>query len=50
MFHIAGITYFSLSVGGDDTFILIEDKDLKAFHLAFKMCYSPIPEGIHGLG
>jgi len=36
MFHLAGITKFSLSVGGDDTFILIEDKDLARFHEVFK--------------
>lgn len=31
MLHRAGITKFSLSVGGDDTFILIEKTDLDKF-------------------
>ncbi len=31
MLHCAGITQYSLSVGGDDTFILVEERDLPSF-------------------
>lgn len=33
MLDRAGITKFSLSVGGDDTFILVERRDLEKFRI-----------------
>jgi len=50
MMEKAGITKYSLSVGGDDTFILLEKQDLDNFEAVFKLCYSPIPSGNYGLG
>lgn len=50
MLDKAGITQFSLSVGGDDTFILVEACDLEKFNKVFKTCYSPVTSGTFGLG
>lgn len=36
MFEKAGIKKYSLSVGGDDTFIILEKEDLAKFEVIFK--------------
>jgi len=48
--HNAGITDFSLSVGGDDTFILIEHRDKDKLEKEFWKCYTKEMYGFHGLG
>lgn len=50
MFEKAGVTKFSLSVGGDDTFILVEQEDLSPFEKVFKECYAATTIGTYGLG